>query len=129
MILNFVIYFWQGLFGTIQYGVHINGFVRHPKKGLSMWIGKRSSTKQTWPGKLDQMVRGSKSVISNTVSVFWKKKQLQKFDNSLLYLFIKAAGGLSSGEVIVECAKRECQEEASVPDELLKNIKSAGCVR
>ena len=42
---------------------------------------------------------------------------------------MKAAGGLSSGEVTMECAKRECQEEASVPDELLKNIKPVGCVR
>ena len=36
--------------------MHVNGYVFHSTKGLSMWIGKRSKTKPTWPGKLDQMV-------------------------------------------------------------------------
>ena len=45
-----------GLFGTVQYGVHINGYFRHPKKGMYVWVGKRSMSKPTWPGKLDQMV-------------------------------------------------------------------------
>jgi hypothetical protein len=44
-------------FGTMGYGVHLNGFVRQ-SDGLHMWIGKRSMQKQTGPGKLDQMVAG-----------------------------------------------------------------------
>lgn len=39
------------LFGIRNYGVHINGFVRHPKDGLCVWLQQRSKTKQTWPGK------------------------------------------------------------------------------
>ena len=50
-----------GLFGTIGYGVHLNGVVQ-TQDGLSMWIGKRSLSKPTAPGKLDQMVAGGQPV-------------------------------------------------------------------
>ena len=46
------------LFGTEGYGVHVNGFVRDEDGGMKMWIGKRSLTKPTGPGKLDQVVAG-----------------------------------------------------------------------
>lgn len=45
---------WLGVRG---YGVHMNGFVRGPE-GLRMWIARRSLTKPTGPGKLDQLVAG-----------------------------------------------------------------------
>jgi hypothetical protein len=45
------------LFGTLGYGVHVNGFVRDGDT-LKMWVGKRSLTKPTGPGKLDQIVAG-----------------------------------------------------------------------
>ncbi|XP_077980641.1 uncharacterized protein LOC144435876 [Glandiceps talaboti] len=46
------------LFGIMQYGVHINGFCNHPDKGLCLWIARRSPTKQTFPGKLDNIAAG-----------------------------------------------------------------------
>ncbi|KAK2175407.1 hypothetical protein NP493_734g01026 [Ridgeia piscesae] len=82
------------LFGVVQYGVHINGYTYQRGEGLRMWLGKRSATKPTFPGKLDQMV----------------------------------AGGLASGLSVMQCAYKECQEEASVPDELLKKLKPVGCM-
>lgn len=45
------------LFGIRKYGVDINGYVRHPDKGLCLWLQKRAKTKQTWPGKWDNMAR------------------------------------------------------------------------
>lgn len=45
---------WLGVRG---YGVHMNGYVRR-SDGLHMWIARRSLTKPTGPGKLDQMVAG-----------------------------------------------------------------------
>lgn len=45
---------WLGVRG---YGVHMNGFVRGAE-GLKMWIARRSLSKPTGPGKLDQMVAG-----------------------------------------------------------------------
>ncbi|CAD5115602.1 DgyrCDS4562 [Dimorphilus gyrociliatus] len=46
------------LFGVIQRGVHINGYVNHPEKGICMWVATRSQNKQTFPGCLDQIVGG-----------------------------------------------------------------------
>lgn len=50
------------LFGIRNYGVDINGYVKHPKLGLCIWLQQRSSTKQTWPDKWDNMVGGGLSV-------------------------------------------------------------------
>mgnify|MGYP001375515625 CR=1 FL=1 len=45
------------LFGIRAYGVHLNGYVR--KNGVThLWIGRRSRTKQTYPGMLDNAVAG-----------------------------------------------------------------------
>ena len=44
-------------FGVRAYGVHMNGFVRWAD-GLKMWVARRSMSKPTGPGKLDQMVAG-----------------------------------------------------------------------
>lgn len=44
------------LFGLKQFGCHINGYVK--KNGeYKMWIARRSKTKQTYPGMLDNFVR------------------------------------------------------------------------
>ena len=43
--------------GFRSFGVHMNGFVRRPD-GLHMWLGRRSRTKPTAPGKLDHLVAG-----------------------------------------------------------------------
>ena len=45
------------LFGVRGYGVHVNGFVGDGGD-MRMWIGRRSMSKPTGPGKLDQMVAG-----------------------------------------------------------------------
>ncbi|XP_049780494.1 uncharacterized protein LOC126178436 isoform X5 [Schistocerca cancellata] len=82
------------LFGIRNYGVDINGYVRHPEKGLCLWLQQRSATKQTWPGKWDNMV----------------------------------GGGLSVGYTIMETAIKEAAEEASIPLELMKNLRPAGSV-
>jgi len=47
----------RAAFGTLGYGVHMNGFVRDGDR-LKMWVGKRAMTKPTGPGKLDQLVAG-----------------------------------------------------------------------
>ena len=40
----------------MRYGVHVNGYFVDENGKMLMWIARRSSTKQTWPGKLDQIV-------------------------------------------------------------------------
>ncbi|XP_010897045.1 thiamin pyrophosphokinase 2 isoform X2 [Esox lucius] len=46
------------LFGVKRYGVHINGYCRDENGELRMWLGRRSKTKQTYPGKLDNLAAG-----------------------------------------------------------------------
>lgn len=45
-------------FGIKAYGVHLNGYVRRPDGGLSLWIGRRAPDKAVEPDKLDNMVAG-----------------------------------------------------------------------
>lgn len=48
--------FLPGLLGVRQYGVHMNGYIYDADSELKMWIGRRSPTKPTYPGMLDNTV-------------------------------------------------------------------------
>ena len=50
------------LFGLLQYGVDLNGYVKDQEGNISLWISKRAKTKQTWPGCFDNFVAGGLSV-------------------------------------------------------------------
>ena len=50
------ILFYPGLLGVRQYGVHMNGFFYDADGEVKMWIGRRSPTKPTYPGMLDNTV-------------------------------------------------------------------------
>lgn len=87
----------SGLFGVMRYGVHLTAFVRCPSAshGIKIWVPRRSPTKSTFPGMLD-----------NTV-----------------------AGGLMTGEDPFECVIREADEEASLPEHVVrKQAKHVGGV-
>ena len=45
------------LFGIRAFGQHVNGFVR-AANGLQLWVGRRSSDRRNFPGKLDHLVAG-----------------------------------------------------------------------
>lgn len=49
-------------FGTPAYGLHVNGFVRQPDGGLSLWIGRRARDREVSPGKLDNMIAGGQPI-------------------------------------------------------------------
>lgn len=57
-------------FGIRAYGVHLTGFVRRAD-GLHVWVARRSKTKPTYPGMLDNTVAGGQpeglSLIDNVV--------------------------------------------------------------
>ncbi|KAI9368466.1 thiamine pyrophosphokinase-related protein [Aspergillus egyptiacus] len=48
------------LFGIVSYGVHATAYVED-ENGLKLWIPRRSRTKQTYPGMLDNSVAGGMS--------------------------------------------------------------------
>src|SRR5579864_4693156 len=45
-------------FGTMTYAVHLNGVVEYRDKLPQLWIARRSDTKATDPGMLDNVVAG-----------------------------------------------------------------------
>jgi hypothetical protein len=45
-------------FGTMTYAVHLNGIVEEPGRAPELWIARRSDTKATDPGMLDNVVAG-----------------------------------------------------------------------
>lgn len=49
-------------FGTPAYGLHVNGFVRQPDGGLSLWIGRRARDREVAPGKLDNLIAGGQPI-------------------------------------------------------------------
>ncbi|XP_073326548.1 thiamin pyrophosphokinase 2 [Pagrus major] len=46
------------LFGVKRYGVHLNGYTVSSSGEVSMWLARRSLTKQTYPGLLDNVAAG-----------------------------------------------------------------------
>jgi hypothetical protein len=48
-------------FGTLAYGVHLNGYVGQGRD-MKMWIGRRSRNKATGPLKLDHIVAGGQPI-------------------------------------------------------------------
>nr|XP_023683979.1 uncharacterized protein YJR142W-like [Paramormyrops kingsleyae] len=46
------------LFGVKRYGVHVNGYVHDETGKICMWLARRSPTKQTYPGRLDNLAAG-----------------------------------------------------------------------
>lgn len=42
-----------------RYGVHVNGYTVGSDGEVSMWLARRSATKQTYPGLLDNVVRSA----------------------------------------------------------------------
>jgi 8-oxo-dGTP pyrophosphatase MutT (NUDIX family) len=60
-------------YGVKAYGVHINGYIRSAESNnvTHIWVGKRSSTKSTYPSMLDHIVAGGLphgvGVVANVV--------------------------------------------------------------
>eukprot|EP00293_Proteomonas_sulcata_P007039 CAMPEP_0184300134 /NCGR_PEP_ID=MMETSP1049-20130417/10612_1 /TAXON_ID=77928 /ORGANISM="Proteomonas sulcata, Strain CCMP704" /LENGTH=525 /DNA_ID=CAMNT_0026610777 /DNA_START=29 /DNA_END=1606 /DNA_ORIENTATION=+ len=82
-------------FGVPSFGIHVNGWVAgEDGRPSHIWIGKRSMSKATYPGLLDQMV----------------------------------AGGQPADITFMENVQKECEEEASLPPEVVSSIRPAGLV-
>jgi len=83
------------LFGVRQYGVHINGYVKHSTMGLSIWLQRRSITKQTWPGKLDSFVGGGLSEGVGVLATAVKEAAEEANVPEALAVTMKPAGSVS----------------------------------
>ncbi|KAG9083615.1 hypothetical protein FS749_005890 [Ceratobasidium sp. UAMH 11750] len=79
------------LFGLVTYGVHMTMYLADYR----IWVPRRSKTKQTWPGMLDNSV----------------------------------AGGIPHGMTPFESMVKECEEEASLSEEVSRKLlKTVGAV-
>lgn len=83
------------MFGICNYGVDINGYVNHPQKGLCIWLQQRSLTKQTWPGKWDNMVAGGLSVGYNVIETAHKEGEEEASLTADLMKNLHSAGTVS----------------------------------
>lgn len=83
------------LFGICNYGVDINGYVNHPQKGLCIWLQQRSLTKQTWPGKWDNMVAGGLSVGNSVIHTAHKEGEEEASLTADLMKNLQSAGTVS----------------------------------
>ncbi|XKL61866.1 hypothetical protein PGB90_001699 [Kerria lacca] len=83
------------LFGICNYGVDINGYTNDPKKGLCIWLQKRSRTKQRWPGKWDNMVGGGLSCGYSILETAFKEAEEEASIPNELMLKLKSCGSVS----------------------------------
>ncbi len=49
-------------FGTIAYGLHVNGYLRQPDNSLHLWIATRARDRAVAPGKLDNLIAGGQPI-------------------------------------------------------------------
>ncbi|XP_077473267.1 thiamine pyrophosphokinase 2 [Stigmatopora argus] len=63
------------LFGVKRYGVHINGYTVSDSSEVCMWLARRSPTKQTYPGLLDNMAAGGLAAGMNIKDTLVKECQ------------------------------------------------------
>ncbi|CAH8517809.1 unnamed protein product [Schistosoma guineensis] len=106
----------SSLLGITRYGVHVNGFF---------------SNRYNYSRKSDRIVNGSSRNSNDSNSL----AQIGP-DNVFMWLGLRsinkptspgmldnmAAGGLTYGLDVMECARKECQEEASVPEHMLGKL-------
>lgn len=86
-----------------------------------MWLGHRSATKQTYPGKLDNLVNELTAYVSLGLIIFvmwWRTVSL-----------FQAAGGLAASCGVKQTMVKECEEEACIPACIAEKARPVGTVR
>ncbi|KAI1146751.1 NUDIX hydrolase domain-like protein [Nemania diffusa] len=65
----------SAVFGVHTMGVHVLGFRREDDGGIRLWIPRRSPTKQTFPGMLDNTVGGGLTADEDVVGCLAREAQ------------------------------------------------------
>ncbi|KAM4663923.1 uncharacterized protein O3C94_012137 isoform 2-T2 [Discoglossus pictus] len=95
------------LLGVPRYGVHVNGFLRRGAD-IFMWIGRRSLTKPSYPGLLDNLAAGGISAGAGVWETLIKECTEEACIPESIAITAKAAGTVSysysrQGAVYLEC--------------------------
>ncbi|XP_076841570.1 thiamine pyrophosphokinase 2 [Brachyhypopomus gauderio] len=97
------------LFGVKRYGVHVNGYSRDVDGGLSMWLARRSNSKQTYPGKLDNLAAGGLAAGSSVKHTLLKECEEEACIPACLAEEARAVGTVSYTYEDEEGIFPECQ--------------------
>ncbi len=85
-------------YGIKAYGVHVNGYISENNNNIPshLWIGKRSSTKSTYPSLLDHIVAGGQPYGSSLLeNVIKECDEEANIDKNLVLDNIKSSGYVS----------------------------------
>ena len=107
-----LVYRGNYIYDNVQaYGVHVNGYVRSSSppvaasetspSGMYMWIGRRSKTKQTFPGKLDHVAAGSLMRGESSRS-HWRQHRLLSFLNFNIRAYTRTCSVLLVTLIVVK---------------------------
>ncbi|UJR27198.1 hypothetical protein I4U23_008494 [Adineta vaga] len=84
------------VFGIRKYGSHLNGYVIDTDGTWRMWVGKRSSTKQTFPGMYDNLAAGGLSHdLTPTACMIKECDEEANISKDLIDGKLKAVGAIS----------------------------------
>jgi isopentenyldiphosphate isomerase len=117
-----------GLIGTRTYGTHLNGY-RIIQGEYYIWVAKRSKTKQTWPGMLDNCCAGGLPSGYNPIDNMIKEAK-EEMDLDITEKDIKPCGMIS----FYQCTEEEtnpCTDyvfdmeftESTIPKPLDKEVE------
>jgi 8-oxo-dGTP pyrophosphatase MutT (NUDIX family) len=96
------------IFGIASYGCHINGFVRDDKGDYKIWLARRSKTKQTFPGMLDNLTAGGLTAELGLLECAIKELDEEASINGELLNNLKPVGAISYAyETVNEGIHRE----------------------
>ena len=84
-----------GLFGAPAYGVFVTGYTEDANgTPEAMWLGRRSATKQTWPGLLDCLAAGGMAAGQLPLQAIRKEAAEEAGLPASLAAAIRPAGGV-----------------------------------
>ena len=84
-----------GIFGVLSFGCHINGFVKDKDGSYRIWLARRSKTKQTFPGMLDNLSAGGLTADLKLLECATKELDEEAGINGELLKSLKPVGAIS----------------------------------
>ncbi|TAQ85440.1 hypothetical protein B7494_g6226 [Chlorociboria aeruginascens] len=121
------------LFGFVTYGVHMTAFVRDPaSNGIKIWVARRSQTKSTWPGMLDNTSAGGMASGEDHLSCVVRESEEEASlppeivrnrattHGTLTYLYVR--GAKAGGEIGLVQPEVQYVYELDLPMDVIPTI-------
>ena len=106
------------LFGVIVFGVHMIAYTR-TEEGRKYWVPRRSKTKMSYPGKLDNTVGGSLASGERAIDCMVRESAEEaSLPEEYTRANLKACGALSYQMSLTDTGKPGCQHQVQFLYEL-----------